>query len=147
MRWRWIPWNELSRDDLYAAIQLRVDVFVVEQNCHYRDLDGLDDRAFHLFGDDDDGLQAYLRAFPTDAVYPGKQCLGRVVVRESARGTGAGRELMAVAHERMAAQWGPGPIKISAQAYLQPFYESLGYVVVGEGYLEDDIPHFPMVRG
>jgi ElaA protein len=146
MRWRWLRWDELGRDDLYAAIRLRVDVFVVEQDCPYPDLDGNDARAWHLLGEDDRGLAAYLRAFDVGVVYPGKQCLGRVVVRRSARGTGLGRDLMAEAHDRMAAQFGRGDIKISAQAYLQAFYESLGYAVVGEGYLEDGIPHFPMVR-
>jgi len=90
---------------------------------------------------------AYLRAFPPQVIYEtDDRVIGRVVTAATIRGTGQGRPLMQEGHRRVAETWGEGPIKISAQAHLESYYASLGYRVIGPGYLEDDIPHLPMRR-
>ncbi len=145
MRWQWSPFSELSLDDLYAALSLRQAVFVVEQDCPYLDADGLDAQAHHLLGWKDGELVAYLRTFPPGVVYA-EACIGRVVTSQAVRRDGFGRALMETAHARMAETYGATPIKLSAQAYLERFYASLGYAVVGPGYDEDGIPHLQMRR-
>lgn len=145
MDWRWSTFSELSGEALYAALALRQAVFVVEQDCAYLDADGRDHHAHHLLGWRGGVLVAYLRAFPPGGFYA-EAAIGRVITATSARAEGLGRALMEEGHRRSAATWGPGPIKISAQAYLRRFYESLGYRVVGPAYDEDGIPHLPMVR-
>lgn len=142
IRWRWTDWSGLGRDDLHDLARLRQEVFVVEQECAYLDLDGRDPEAFHLLGRDGDGLAAYLRAFG-----PEQPVIGRVVVAPRRRGEGLGRRLMEEGRARVEAAWGPGPLRVGAQARLERFYASLGYVVCGPGYDEDGIWHVPMERG
>ncbi len=143
--WTWRAWTELSTDELYGLLRLRQVVFVVEQACPYLDADGLDQGAWHLLGHDERGLMAYARCFPPQACYPDAACIGRVVSSPSGRGQGLGRALMLQAIEGTQARW-PGPIQLSAQAYLERFYGQLGFRVCGPGYLEDGIPHLPMRR-
>lgn len=138
---------ELTALQLYAILILRQEVFVVEQNCPYLDADGKDLKGWHLMGYDDDGqLVAYARLLPKGASYEKHASIGRVVTASAIRGQGIGRMLMRNALD-YAEQLFPGDtVKISAQTYLREFYESQGFVVSGEEYLEDDIPHFPMIR-
>ena len=144
--WHWLRFGQLGVDDLYDALALRERVFVVEQNCPYQDADGLDRHAWHLLGRDDAGtLQAVLRVVDPGHKYA-EPSIGRVVTAPEARGTGLGRVLMVEGVQRCAAAWPGQGIRISAQAHLQGFYGSLGFVAVGEPYLEDDIPHVEMVR-
>lgn len=142
IHWRWCRFEQLSTADLYAVIALREAVFVVEQRCAYLDCDGLDPEAWHLLGERDGTLVAYLRALPSGVVYPGMIAIGRVVVAPLARGTGLGAALMQQGIERAGRHT---PIKISAQAHLEDWYRRLGFETCGAGYLEDGIPHVPMV--
>lgn len=148
MRWQWAAFEELSLEALYAALALRQAVFVVEQECPYQDADGRDAEAHHLLGWRGRGggaeLVAYLRAFPPGVIDP-QACIGRVITAPAIRGQGWGRPLMREGHRRVAATWGAGAIKLSAQAHLRRYYESLGYAVCGPGYDEDGIPHLPML--
>lgn len=145
MTWFWKTFAELSLIELYQIIQLRERVFVVEQNCVYLDCDGRDQSAWHLLGYREGQLVAYLRAFQpnpqsTEAV------LGRVVTSPEARGGGLGKELTRRGIENIQSHFSNPEIRISAQAYLQKFYEGFGFKRVGEEYLEDNIPHIQMRR-
>ena len=146
MNWSWKAFDELELRELYALMALRQEVFVVEQDCAYLDADGLDERAMHLLGYAEDGhLGAYVRAFGPSVISP-EMVIGRVITSSRMRGSGLGRPLMREAMRRCVDQWGIGPIALSAQSHLEGFYGSLGFVVCGEGYLEDGIPHVPMRR-
>ena len=147
MEERWGPWDSLDRDELYAILSLRQAVFVVEQRCFYQDADGADPRAWHLRwyarpGDGPEALVAYLRVFPPDEA--GEAQIGRVLTAPSIRGTGQGRPLMRAGLAATWRTWGPCPVRLSAQAHLAGYYGSLGFVLAGEGYDEDGIPHVPM---
>ena len=142
-------WSALSRDELYALMALRQEVFVVEQRCAYLDADGYDPRAAHLWatapGSEDP--VAYCRIFPAGVKYR-EASIGRVVSAGAARRTGAGRAVVAEALRRMDADaGGVAAVRISAQSYLQRFYEGFGFRVASAPYLEDDIPHVEMLRG
>jgi len=143
MRWQWMSWSELNTGDLYAVMSLRQVVFVVEQDCPYLDADGQDDQAYHLLGWDGEQLVAYARAFAPGVVYD-EAAIGRVVTSPLIRGTGQGRPLMKEAMRCVRETWGPAAIKVSAQAHLEAYYNSLGFQVCGPGYDEDGIPHLPM---
>lgn len=142
--WVWKKFSELSVEELYQAIELREQVFIVEQNCVYLDCDGYDPKAWHLLGYQNQKLVAYLRAFPAGIKYP-EASLGRVVTNIEARRTGAGKELLKVAIEKMNATFSKPSIRISAQAHLQKFYEGFGFRRVSDEYLEDKIPHIAML--
>ncbi|MCB9337352.1 MAG: GNAT family N-acetyltransferase [Lewinellaceae bacterium] len=141
------PFHELTASQLYAIMALRQEVFIVEQNCPYLDADGKDFRGWHLMGHDDDGkLVAYARLLPKGVSYEHFPSIGRILTASVARRTGAGKALMKNALDYMEQLFPGENIKISAQTYLRSFYESFGFIVSGEEYLEDDIPHYPMVR-
>ena len=147
--WCCTPFAELTVGDLYAALQLRSLVFVVEQTCPFLDADGDDDRAWHLLGwrtvAGGRQLAAYARLFPPAIKYA-EASIGRVVTHPDARRTGAGRALMTEAI-RTLGQLAPGaPIRIGAQKYLEHFYAGFGFVRAGEDYLEDGIVHLEMIR-
>ena len=142
IEWVLKGFDELSVHELYGVMRLRSEVFVVEQNCVYLDADGYDDRAMHLLGTSNGALVAYARIFEPGVKYP-EGSIGRVITSAAVRGTGAGQELMREAIARMPA----GPIRIGAQAYLERFYGSFGFVRVSEPYDEDGIAHIEMVRG
>ena len=146
VQWAWIPFPAFDVDGLYSVLALRQAVFVVEQDCAYLDTDGQDAGALHLLGRREGVVVAYLRAFPPGVVYPGAAAIGRVVTHADVRGTGLGRPLMREGLRRVAASWGEVPVKVSAQAHLRGYYESLGFVVCGPGYDEDGIPHLPMLH-
>lgn len=140
MMWQLKSFEQLSTQDLYRIYLARVEVFVVEQNCAYPEVDDKDLFALHLFASDADKLIAYCRIFLLeDGVH-----IGRVLVSREARGTGLARQLMQQALEICQQQYANQPVCIQAQAYLQQFYQSLGFKPISEIYLEDGIPHLDM---
>lgn len=146
LRWRCVPFAALDAATLYALLQLRSRVFVVEQNCVYLDPDGADPQCLHLLGFDAAGtLQAALRLVPPGLKYT-QASIGRVVTSPETRGTGLGHELVAQGLRECALIHPGHGLRISAQAHLQRFYEMHGFRAEGETYLEDDIPHIEMSR-
>ncbi|MEZ4262246.1 MAG: GNAT family N-acetyltransferase [Polyangiaceae bacterium] len=146
LSWTRTPWAELGRDDLYDALTLRQLVFSVEQACAYLDCDGVDRMCIHVFGRGTDGvLHAYARVMGPGVKYA-EAAIGRVVTHPDVRRTGAGRALMRESIACVVDAFGPGPIRIGAQRYLERFYGSFGFVVASEPYLEDGIPHVEMRR-
>ncbi|NUN99505.1 MAG: GNAT family N-acetyltransferase [Saprospiraceae bacterium] len=140
--------EELTLHELYELMALRQIVFAVEQNCPYLDADGKDLKCWHLMGRNGEGkLLAVARLLPEGLSYPGYASIGRVASAPEARGTGAGRQLMQAALSEMARLFPGLPIRIGAQQYLIKFYESFGFQVDSEVYLEDGIPHVEMVLG
>lgn len=136
---------ELSIQELYAILQLRSAVFVVEQDCVYQDIDGKDQKAMHVLGFKNDNIVAYTRIFkPGD--YFEEASIGRVVVAKTERQHKYGYEIMNASIEAIEKQFNETTIKISAQAYLKAFYTNMGFKQMGEEYLEDDIPHIAMIR-
>ena len=140
-----LAYTDLNAEELYTAMQLRQEVFVVEQNCPYLDADGKDQYGYHLFLYEEDQLKAYARLLPEGVSYDNYSSIGRVVSAKSARGKGYGIQLMNEAIRQCRILFPGSPIKISAQCYLQEFYEGFGFHAVGESYLEDDIPHVAMI--
>lgn len=136
---------ELTTTELYAILQLRQRVFVVEQACAYLDCDDNDQHAIHVWTTSGTALVAYARLFA-----PGVKCveagLGRVISAPEARRTGAGRAVVARAIAIIERRYGSVPIRIAAQSYLLKFYRDLGFEPVSEEYLEDSIPHHDMLR-
>jgi len=152
IHWHTQKFDDFSPRQLYLLMQLRQDVFIVEQHCPFADLDNKDFACIHVSAWRDNAPVAYARIVPPEfpvanqPVEIGVGCpsIGRVCNAVSVRGSGIGRELMQRALQVVAAHWPNQACQIGAQAYLQPFYEALGFVVNGEQYIEDDIPHFPM---
>ncbi|TXD52773.1 MULTISPECIES: GNAT family N-acetyltransferase [unclassified Polaribacter] len=135
--------QELTTTELYQILQLRSEVFVVEQDCVYQDIDFKDQKALHVFGVKNDKIVAYTRIFkPKD--YFDAASIGRVVVQENERKFGFGHEVMKASTNAIKDHFNVDEITISAQVYLKKFYESHGFKKVGEGYLEDGIPHIRM---
>ena len=150
MNWKTKPWTDLSRDELHAVVRLRVNVFVVEQDCPYSDLDGKDLRGWHVWAEDqslDKGgaAAAYARVLAPGVSYA-EPSIGRVATRQDCRGQGVGRELMERCIDVCERVWPGTSVRISAQCYLEGWYEELGFESVGEPYLEDGIPHIQMLR-
>lgn len=144
MRWIFLTFEELNTQQLYEILQLRSEVFVVEQNCVYQDMDGLDKKAFHVLGYKQDTLIAYARIFEA-GIYFEEASIGRVIVKATSRNKDIGNELMKNSIEFIQGSLGFQNIRISAQQYLIRFYENLGFSCIGEGYLEDGIPHINMI--
>lgn len=145
IQWSLKKFDELSSLELYKILQLRNEVFVVEQNCPYQDADNKDLKSYHFMGWEDDKLVAYTRILPPGVSYT-EASIGRVVSSPSARGNGIGRELMTKSIEQVHYLFGEVPIKIGAQLYLQKFYTSLGFQQTSAIYLEDGIEHIEMVK-
>jgi len=145
VNWTIKRFDELTLDELYNILQLRNEVFIVEQNCIYKDLDGKDRSAWHLMATEDDKLIAYTRILPPGVSY-NDPAIGRVVTSPSKRRSGLGRELMKRSIEACEKLFGTTSITLSAQVYLKSFYGSFGFIVMGEEYLEDGIPHIEMSR-
>ena len=148
IEWKVEQFHQLSTDQLFELLQLRVDVFVVEQRCAYRELDDHDRHVEtrHLSGRNDSGqLIAYARILPPGLRYPVVN-LGRFVVRADSRRQGIGHQLLQTALQEISHCWSGQAIKISAQDYLQSFYEQYGFVRMSEVYLEDGIPHVEMLK-
>ena len=146
MNWRYGRFAALGVDDLYDALALRSQVFVVEQNCVFLDADGADRASGHLLGRDEAGvLHAYLRVVDPGVKFVDPS-IGRVITAEAARGTGLGHQLVAEGVARCTAAWPGLPIRIGAQSRLESFYACHGFVREGDDYIEDGIPHCEMVR-
>ena len=141
-----ISFLEISNLDLYRILQLRQAVFIIEQNCIYADIDNLDLNAYHLLVKQDDRILAYARFFPLGVLYNDFASIGRVLVHQDHRKEKYGHELMKCIIEKSESLFGKNPIKISAQTYLQHFYEQYGFKKISAEYLEDNIPHILMVR-
>ncbi len=138
-----VHYDELTKDELYRILELRNEVFVVEQNCSYQDCDGKDVDAYHLLLEEN-GLVAYLRILKPGVYYP-EYAIGRVLVKEKHRGKKYGKLIMNKGIDYIYKELGASTIRISAQSYLRKFYTSLGFEVVSDEYLEDDIPHLEML--
>ncbi len=136
--------NELTLEELHDILQLRSEVFVVEQDCVYQDIDGKDKKSLHVFLKKSTRIAGYTRCFkPGD--YFDEASIGRVVVPEDLRKFGYGHDVMKASLEAIKNRFGTQKIKLSAQTYLIDFYKSHGFVPVGEEYLEDGIPHIAMI--
>lgn len=145
MEWILKPFQDLTVFQLYALLRLRSEVFIVEQNCVYQDLDNKDEAAFHLMGFENNELLAYTRLLPPGISYP-YASIGRVVTSPKNRRKGTGKFLMEKSITETIRLFGNQPIKISAQLYLKKFYTSLGFVQASDTYLEDGIEHIEMIR-
>jgi ElaA protein len=144
-QWKIKRFEALSLSELYSVLQLRSEVFVVEQNCVYQDIDGKDQKAIHLIGEYEGKTVAYARLFkPND--YFENASIGRVIVKPEYRALKIGHELMTEAINAINKLFNETQITISAQLYLKNFYESHGFVQTSEMYLEDDIPHIEMKK-
>ncbi len=145
IQWTLKKFDDLSAIELYKIMQLRNEVFVVEQNCVYQDADNKDISSWQFMGWDNEKLVAFTRLLPPGLAYE-QASIGRVVTSPSARGSGIGKELMQRSIKEIKDLFGEVPIKIGAQLYLQKFYTSLGFIQTSEIYLEDGIKHIEMVR-
>lgn len=146
LSWRCLPFDALHARTLYRLLQLRTEVFVMEQACAFQDMDGADPACFHLLGEgDDEALLAYARLVPAGLKFP-EVSIGRVISAQAARGTGMGHVLMREAVRAAHGLWGVQPIRIGAQARLQAFYRQHGFEPASAVYLEDGIDHIEMLR-
>ena len=145
LQFKIMPFNELSAHELYEILRLRIEVFVVEQNCIYQDIDNKDQKALHVLGYYKNELVAYCRLFDA-GYYFENASIGRVIVAQKFRNKKWGNNLMVEAIAGVENYFSKTEITISAQLYLQKFYESHGFVKTSEMYLEDDIPHIQMKR-
>jgi ElaA protein len=136
--------DNLTITELYAILQLRSEVFVVEQDCVYQDLDYKDQKALHVIGYKEDKVVAYSRIFKS-GIYFKEASIGRVVVAKTEREFSFGKLLMKASIMAIEKEFNETVIRISAQKYLLKFYNSLGFIEVGEDYLEDGIPHINML--
>jgi len=143
LSWTCSQFEELSTDQLYRILQLRAEVFVVEQNCVYQDVDGYDHQAFHISGQLENQLVCYSRLLPPGAKYTNAS-IGRVVTKNNIRGGGLGKVLMQKSISHCQQKWPVHGITISAQQYLESFYAALGFSTESEPYMEDNIPHIEM---
>ncbi len=144
VNWQWYKLSELSAVQLYAMLEARVAIFVVEQNCAYQDLDGLDLDAEHLIAWSGREVAGYLRVLAPGTRFEDPS-IGRIITTKRFRGTGLGLEIVAKGIERARLRYPGRMIRISAQKYLEKFYESFGFRNVSEPYLEDGIPHVEML--
>jgi ElaA protein len=143
--WKFAAFDTLSLTELYAVLQLRSEVFVVEQSCVFQDMDGADTAAMHLLGTSSGQLVAYARCFAAGVKFK-EASIGRIITRGELRGSGAGHLLVRQAIDSLTQQWGPQAIRIGAQAQLENFYRQHGFETTGEPYIEDGIPHIEMRR-
>lgn len=145
IRWEILSFAELTTRQLYDILQLRAEIFCVEQNCAYQDVDGYDQDATHILAWENETLIAYARILPPASKYP--QCsIGRVAVKASHRGKGLARELFQLALDEALRQYSGQPILAQSQCYLEKFYGGFGFAAVSAPYDEDGIPHVDMIR-
>lgn len=144
--WKIKSFETLTVYELYDILKLRSEIFVVEQNCVYLDLDGKDQKSLHLFGIYKDKIVAHARLLPPGISFP-EASIGRVVVDSNYREKKWGHELMQNAIAGIATHFNETIITIGAQLYLKKFYESHGFVAISDVYLEDDIEHIEMKKG
>jgi ElaA protein len=146
VNWILKKFADLTSYELYAILQLRNEVFVVEQNCVFQDADNKDQDSHHLMAWENEMLVAYSRLVPLKVAYEQFPSIGRVVTSPKKRRTGVGRILMQRSIEEVQNLFGKSSIKLGAQLYLKKFYESFGFVQSGQVYIEDGIPHIEMIR-
>lgn len=144
MEWHCKYFTELSVEQLYDILQLRSEVYVVEQQCIFLDMDGIDKRCYHLFGYQQNNLVACCRLIAPDISYLHKASIGRVANAASVRGKGVGKQMMHLAIEKCKQLFPSVSIKIGAQLYLKNWYGSFGFTPCGDTYLEDGIEHIHM---
>jgi ElaA protein len=146
MNWTLKSFADLTTTELYQILRLRSEVFVVEQNCIFQDIDNNDQSAYHLFTQQkDDTVLAYTRLFKPGDYYD-EASIGRVLVKESERSSGLGYKLMEESIKQVYKLYNRTPIKIGAQLYLKNFYQNLGFEQISEPYIEDGIPHIYMLK-
>ena len=145
IQWMLKRFDELTPYQLYAILQLRNEVFVVEQNCVFQDADDKDQKCYHLMGFNDNKLVAYTRLAPPRLIYE-HPSIGRVITSPLVRGKGVGIKLMQQSIDTVYDLFGKKDIKIGAQVYLKKFYSSFGFEPASEVYLEDGIEHLYMVK-
>jgi len=143
--WKFAAFDALTLTELYAMLQLRSEVFVVEQACVFQDMDGGDMAAMHLLGMSGGRVVAYARCFAAGMKFQ-EASIGRLITRSELRGSGAGHVLVRRAIASVTQQWGPQAIRIGAQARLENFYRQHGFELTGALYIEDGIPHVEMLR-
>ena len=145
IQWKIKSFDELTVHELYDFLRLRSEIFVVEQNCVYLDLDGKDKVALHLFGEFEGKIVAHARLFKAGITFENAS-IGRVTVDANYRDRKWGHDLMCEAIAGIKYHFGENQITIGAQLYLKKFYESHGFIQASEMYLEDDIPHIEMIK-
>jgi len=143
--WKVKTFDELSVEELYQVIRARIEVFVIEQNCPYQDADNSDQKAVHLWAEQDGEVIAYCRLFDKGVKYS-ETSIGRVITTSKGRGKGIGRQLISYAIQVIENRFGTSEIRISAQDYLLDFYGSFGFKDTGKKYEEDNLPHTEMLR-
>ena len=143
--WKIKSFEEITTSELYEIIKARVDVFVVEQDCPYPDLDDYDQKALHLWAEQDQKVLAYCRIFNQGIKYP-ETSIGRVLTTEKGRGKNFGKQLIQYAVETIENRFKTSEVRISAQDYLLRFYSGFGFKETDKRYLEDNIPHTEMFR-
>ncbi len=144
LNWIYKSFNELTPAELYSLLQLRSEVFVVEQNCVYQDIDGKDLKSTHLMAWHNDNLVAYTRLVPAGISFE-EASIGRVITSPFYRGLGIGITLLEKSIEQTLATYHTNKIRIGAQLYLKKFYEGFGFLAEGDEFLEDGIPHIEML--
>jgi ElaA protein len=144
LTWIYKAFDELTTTELYAILQLRSEVFVVEQNCVYQDVDGKDKKSFHLMAWQGDELVAYTRLVAPGISFP-EASIGRVITSPRYRGLGIGITLLEKSITHILETYHTNKIRIGAQLYLKKFYEGFEFVAEGDEFLEDGIPHIEMV--
>lgn len=145
MIWKIKSFEELTTPELYEIIKARINVFVIEQNCPYPDLDDYDQQALHLWAEQDKNILAYCRIFDKGIKYP-ETSIGRVLTTENGRGKSLGKQLIQYAVETIENRFHTREVRISAQDYLLRFYSGFEFEDTGKKYLEDNIPHTEMFR-
>ena len=143
--WKQKKWEELNKKNLHEILQIRSEVFIVEQKCVYQDIDNKDPKAIHLYGKIKNKIVAYSRIFNEGDFYK-EISFGRALVLKNQRGKGLGNELVQKSIEIIKGNWPNKKVKISAQAHLNNFYKKHGFIEKGKEYLEDGIPHVSMER-
>lgn len=144
MEWHCKAFHDLTTEELYRILDMRIQVFVVEQNCPYPEIDGKDPESIHLFAMENGEVLAYARLLPAGVSYT-EPSIGRVLVKEELRKTGLGKILMNRSIATMTERFDAGVIKIQAQDYARPFYASFGFEPISDVYPEDGIPHVDML--
>jgi len=137
--------NELNTQELYDILALREEIFIVEQNCPYHDIDYKDKDSIHIYKLGDNKIISYVRLLPKGLSYENSPSIGRVVTKKEYRGKGYSKLLLSEGIKYISKNFQEKTIEISAQEYLVDFYKSFGFKVEGESYLEDDIPHIHMI--
>lgn len=144
MNWIIKTFNELTTDELYKILQLRNEVFIVEQECPYQDIDGKDNESYHIFLKKDNEVIAYSRILKKGISYE-QASIGRVIVKKDYRGGNIAKDMLLKSISFIENSLHEKEIKIQAQAYLDKFYSSLGFEKISDVYLEDNIPHMDML--